>query len=340
MRCFAKIDLDKIIENALPICNKIGKDKIIAVVKANAYGHGDIKVVECLLNYGISYFAVATYDEALRLNTKFPSANILILGEIDREYLKKIEGTNIIASISRFSDLEYMLENNISARVHIKCDTGMNRLGFSCSKIENLVKYIGKLNIEAIFTHLSSVDVDNEYTKKQIDLFLSSTKNLNIKKHMLNSAGIRKYIDKKEYVLDYVRLGIDLYKDVLSLYSKIVHIHDVKKGEKVGYDGTYVAENDILVATLAIGYADGLKRCLSNRLKFKYMDNEYMQIGNICMDLTMIKADEKLKLGDYLSIFTNNYELLNVAKLAGTISYEILTSISDRVERIYIKTSQ
>lgn len=335
MRCYAKINLDRIVENIKKVSDKISKEKIIAVVKANAYGHGDVEVVGKLREFGIKNYAVATLSEALKISNIYKDIDILILGEIDKENFKSIENTNILISISRFSDLEYIYANNLKNRIHLKLDTGMNRLGFRLNEIDNLEKYIDLLNIEAIFTHLSSVDSDLEYTQKQIDLFLSSTKNLKIKKHILNSAGIRKFIGKKEYVLDYVRMGIDLYKNAMGLYTKVVHVHDVKKGDKIGYDGTYIAEKDLIVATLSIGYADGFKRVLSNKVEVTINNIKYSQIGNICMDLMMIKVDKKVRIGDEVLLFNSELELQNIAKLANTITYEILTSISDRVKRVY-----
>ncbi|VWL85072.1 alanine racemase [Oceanivirga miroungae] len=331
MRAYAKINLDKLIDNVKKVSDIVSKEKIMAVVKANAYGHGDIQVVKKLIEFGIRTFAVATFLEAKRLSEKYKEIDILILGEIEKNQFKEIENTNILISISNIQDLKYIQECGLKNRVHLKLDTGMNRLGFLASEIEEAKKYIGKINIEGIFTHLSSVESDEEFTKKQIDIFLEATKDLKIKKHILNSAGIKRY----ECYLDYVRLGIDMYTDVMSLYTKVVHIHSIKKGEKVGYDGTFVAKKDTKIATVSIGYADGYKRGFSNKVEVEINSRKYKQVGNVCMDLMMVEVDDNVKVGDIVTLFKNNKELMALAKIADTITYEIFTSISLRVDRIY-----
>lgn len=343
MRCYAEINLDKLKYNLDELLKKIDIKKIIAVIKANAYGHGSIEIFKYLLKYGITNFAVATIDEAIELNNINKDVKILILGIIDREDYKKIENTNIAITISSFNDLEYILKNNLKNKIHIGIDTGMTRLGFHKEDIIKLKKYINTLNIEGIFTHLSSVDFDEEYTTKQIEEFLDITKELNLKKHILNSAGIEKYYNT-EYILDYVRPGISLfggengvYKDVLSLYSHIVNIMKVPKNTYVGYNKTYKTTNDSYIGTISIGYADGYKRILSNKSYCFINGKRYKIIGNICMDICMVLIDGDVKIGDKVELIGDNIKIDEIAKLSDTIKYEILTSISNRVPRKYIE---
>ncbi|WP_067139008.1 alanine racemase [Oceanivirga salmonicida] len=335
MRAYLEVDLDKLEENIKKISEKVDKNKIMAVIKANAYGHGLEKVFEKLKSIGIDYFAVATLNEAMRLYNIDKFANILILGIVEKEKYKDIENTNIRISVSNEKELEYILKNKLKNKIHIKFNTGMNRLGFTENTLEIIDKYLKTLNIEGIFTHLSSIYSNTEYTENQINIFKEYTKKYDLKKHILSSAGLQKYYKEKDIVLDYVRVGIDLYTNVLGFYARVCNVYRLEKDEYIGYDMTYKAQKNSYIATISIGYADGYKRDFSNKGIVFIKGKEYKVVGNVCMDLIMVEVDENVNVGDIAELYGNNISIKKMAELIGTIDYELMSTIGDRVPRIY-----
>lgn len=342
MRAYVEIDLDNLRYNIGVLKSKIKFDKIIAVLKANAYGCGVENIFNVLLNENIYNFAVATYDEAIQLQNLNNGVNILILGPVDKNLYKELENTNISITISNFEELNYLLENNLKNKIHIKIDTGMTRLGFFEKDIEKLNEYIlnKKLNIVGIFSHIS--DTDNyDYTMNQISIFDKITSKYNLKKHILSSGSFEKLYNTK-YVYDYVRIGIsmysglenDEYRQVMSFYSKVVSVRKIEKNSYVGYNRTYEIEKNKYIATVSVGYADGYKRKLSNRAKVYINGKKYNVVGNICMDLMMVEVDENVKVDDKVELFGKNISIYEISKLSDTINYEILTSITNRVKKV------
>lgn len=334
MRCYANIDLLELEKNINKL--DIEKNKIMAVIKANAYGHGSKEIFKKLISLGISNFCVATLDEALELNEIDSEKDILILGPIEYGNYKYIENKNILVTISSFEEINYLIKHNLKNRIHLKLDTGMTRIGFSIKdkiKIEEILKQ-NKLNIEGIFSHLSSVNNDDSYTLLQLEKFSSFTENMNIKKHVLSSSGYLKYKDSK-YVYDYVRIGISLYDNVMSLYSRVCSIRKLEEDTYIGYEKTVKINKGEYIGVISIGYADGLKRCLSNKGYVVINEKKYKIVGNICMDMAMILIDETVNIGDEVEIFGKNLSIFEISNLSSTIHYEILTSISHRVKRIY-----
>ena len=238
---------------------------------------------------------------------------------------------------------------NKSAKIHLKIDTGMTRLGFTCNKVLELWNSIIKLeniDIQGIYTHLSCADKDEEYTLEQIEKFTSVVKELskNYKFkyiHILNSDGIEKYSNKIN-IDTHVRAGIMLYgyngntKPVTKLTAPIIHINDVKSTSKVGYGGTFVAKPNMKIAVVKIGYADGISRCLSNNITVKVNGNICDQVGNICMDLMMIDVTnvKDVKINDEVVIWDYNNDLKQIAQKSNKIVYEVISNIGNRVERI------
>lgn len=342
MRAYVEIDLDNLRHNIGVLKSKISSDKIIAVLKANAYGCGVENIFNVLLSEKIYNFAVATYDEAIQLQKLNNKVNILILGPIDKKLYKEIENTNISITVSNFEELNYLLENSLKNKIHLKLDTGMTRLGFFEKDIDKLDEYIlnDKLNIVGIFSHIS--DTDNyDYTMNQISTFDKITSKYSLKKHILSSGSFEK-LYKTKYVYDYVRIGISLYsglendeyRQVMSFYSKVVSVRKVEKNSYVGYSRTYEIEKDKYIATVSVGYADGYKRKLSNKSKVYINGKKYNVVGNICMDLMMVEVDENVKVDDRVELFGNNISIYEISKLSDTINYEILTSITNRVKKV------
>ena len=362
-RICANINLKALEHNLDAIHGCIERDtKIIAVVKADGYGHGAVPLAEVMeQREDIWGYAVATPEEAEELYSNGIKKPILILGYTFPEYDEQIvkEGLRpAVFSLERAKQLsEEALRQNKECKIHIKLDTGMSRIGFqvteqSADEIAQIAA-LPNIIIEGIFTHFSKADeTDKTFTKKQADTYeqmITWLKDRQIEipiHHVSNSAGI---VDLPEYNKDIVRAGIILYgypqietnlkiKPVMEVKSKIVLIKSLKKGESVSYGMTFKADKDTKIALIPIGYADGIPRKLSNNWNVKIKNKYYPVRGRICMDLMIIEIfDDKINIEDDVLIFGNDKELNaeNMAKKSETISYEILTNIGERVKRVY-----
>jgi alanine racemase len=367
---WAEINLDNLAHNMREVRRVTNKNsKITAVIKADGYGHGAVAIAETLLENGADRFAVATLSEAIQLKTSFPNIETMILGYTPENLAKDVIEHNIIQTIytieqaKEFSNTALFLNKKIV--VHIKLDSGMNRLGmvFSDETIETILE-MSKLNglvIEGIFTHFSAADeLDKEYTKQQVKKYQYivnslEQRGLNIPiKHVSNSAGI---IDLPEFNFDMVRAGIMLYglypskevnhqtvklKEVMCLKAKISQVKKLAAGSGVSYGLKYKCDKDSLVATLPIGYADGYTRMLSGKGKVLVNGSIVPVIGNICMDQCIIDVTGlDVKMGDEVILFggndSNGISIDSVADLLNTINYEIVCMIDKRVPRLYIK---
>lgn len=343
MRNYLEIDLDILNYNLKKLTDRIDINKIMAVVKADAYGHGLEKVVKKLIKLGVNKFGVATLDEAKVVYSINKNVFIHIFGIIEKEEYKNIEDTNIRVTVSDFETLNYLKDNKLKNKIHIKLDTGMTRLGFNVSDFEKIKQYTNLINIEGVFTHLSSAETDYNYTKLQLEQFDEVVKDSKLLKHALNSAGFDLFHNSK-YTYDIVRIGISLYggedntystyKPLMKFYSRVVQVKKMQKDSFVSYNKTYLSKTDELLAVLSTGYADGLNRKLSNN-GYVYKNKMFPIVGTVCMDMSMIKVDNSIHIGDYVEIFGNAITILDVAKQADTINYEIMTSINKRVPRIY-----
>ena len=333
---------------------KAGK-KIIAMVKANAYGAGDVLVANYLQEIGITDFGVANIDEALRLRNNKITGMILVTSVCTQDEINLALENDISLSGSTIDNLYEINEKakkiNTVAKVHLKIDTGMTRLGFTNYEIKNSINEVLKLeniNIEGIYTHLSCADIDEEYTKEQIKEFKTTLKMLesNIKFkyiHLFNSDGTQNYENKVED-LDYthVRVGLMLYgytkdtKPVLKLTAPVLHINDINKYTKVGYGGTFIAKPNMKIAVIKIGYADGLSRSLSNKITVNVNGIECPLVGNICMDMCMIDVTNvpNVNVNDEVIIWDYTNDLKEISKLSNKIVYETISNLGIRIERI------
>ncbi len=359
-----KINLDNLINNYRVIKNKVGDKKVIPVIKADAYGHGAEICAKVLMDEGADLFAVSSVYEAMCLRDYGIDADILILGYVPDRKINKILQYNIIPAIYNLDFAKKLNEEaskkGIKARVHIKINTGMNRLGFKKEEIDSafsVLKELKNLEFEGIFSHFATSDeVDKTYSKMQYEIFeyainKAEEYGFNIKiKHIANSAAIT---DLDEYYLDGVRAGIVLYgiypseikpevnpyKPVMSFHTSISNIFTVEKGETIGYGRTYTADEKTRIAVMCVGYADGYNRKLSNKGKV-LVDGKYecSVVGNVCMDMTMLKIpmDANIKIGDSVEIFGENISVVTLSDLCETIPYELLCCINKRVKREYI----
>lgn len=368
-RTWAEIDLDALKSNVFNV-QKISGKPIMAVVKANAYGHGDVIVSKELMDMGITDFAVSNIQEAVHLRKNGIKGRILILGYTPIQCLKEVAEYDIIHTLTSVRSAreasEYATRLGFTVNSFIKFDTGMGRIGLQVndSNIKEQVKEIcnlGGLNICGAFTHFAVADSENaediEYTKKQQELFneaISYIDKPNITACSQNSAGGVFYSD---FSGDLVRLGIIMYgqkpdssltmpfelKPVMSLKTVVSHIKTIHKGDSVSYGRTFTASRDTIVATVPVGYADGYHRALSNKADMLVCGRRAKIIGRVCMDQIMLDVTDipDVKVGDTVTIFGKDGDdeitLDELASLADTISYELLCAVGMRVPRVYIK---
>jgi alanine racemase len=369
---WAEINLDNIAHNISEVVKAAGEtgSEVMAVVKADGYGHGAYHVAKTALSVGATRLAVATLDEAVNLRKRGILEPIMIMGYTPSEHFSKIVEYNIIQTVFTQSMATFLSDNalnkGVKADVHIKVDTGMGRIGFlpnekSIDEITEIAKLPG-INIEGIFTHFSSADEeDKTYTKGQLQKFDWFKKRLEEKgisipiKHAANSAGI---IDVKESYFNLLRPGIMIYglypskevdkdtiklKEALSLKTRIGFIKEVPEETYISYSRTYKTDRKQLIASLPIGYADGYSRQLSSKGEAIVKGEKTKVLGRVCMDQTMIDVTDipGVSIGDevvlYGSQMGKTITIDSVAEKVGTINYEIVCMVSRRVPRVYIK---
>lgn len=337
--------------------------KMMAMVKANAYGLGSYEISEFLQHHHIDYLGVAFADEGVELRKKGITTPIIVMNPEQHSYDSVIE-YNLEPEIYSLRVLELFNEQLIKTGnqqkypIHIKLETGMHRLGFKDFELDELIEKLKSMNVkvQSIFSHLSSSDIpeEKEYTLNQLKTFEENSSYLIDKlgyqpiRHILNSSGITNYTD---YQYDMVRIGIGMIGETpnpeikkqlqhsVSFKTVISQISDIKAGESVGYSRRFRADHDIKIATIPVGYADGIPRLIGNKVGSVGINNQLCPIvGSICMDMMMIDVDNVIaKEGDSVTIFNSNPSLEQFSKYCSTITYEVLTSISPRVKRIYIK---
>ena len=362
---WVEINLESIAHNIREFRKNIPADKkMLGIVKADAYGHGSIMTAPIMLASGIDMLGVASIDEGLDLRNEKISCDILVVGAVPVWSFEVATENDI--SISIFSEAHLNAckqayeRTGIKPKVHIKLNTGMNRIGL---EPENAVEFIKKaqtadyLDLKCIFTHLANAE-DIEKTEKQFEIWNRITNAVDTKGlllHALNTAGSMKYYD--EIKSNMVRMGIAIYglepdlpegvkfkpelKQVMGLKGRITNIHMMKKGQGISYGYSYVADKDIKVATIPIGYADGVPRVLSNKIYAELNGYKIKQIGNITMDqmmfdITGIDATE----GDIITLLNDSDKDLSIdnwAKIVGTINYELTCRLKVRLPRVYVR---
>ena len=380
-RAWAQIDLDAIENNIKEIRRVVGTNRLIlASVKADAYGHGFLEVAKTLLDNGADALGVAFIDEALQLRNGGIDCPILILGHtpdehvdvlLERDITPTVVSNSFAVTLSRAAAAQGRI-----AKVHIKVDTGMGRIGFVYNDVAdtqaaaiNDILEIAKLpniEVEGIFTHFSRADeVDRTYTELQFSRFMDLTDKLEQNgltipvKHAANSAAIIQY---PETHLDMARPGIAIYgcypsgeidKTKINLIPAmqfktcVTHIKWVEAGEPISYGGAFVTTAKTKVATIPVGYADGYSRLLTGKAKVIASDKKVPIIGKICMDQCMIDVTSvnNIDIGDEIILFGRdnlNLEIPvdEVAELCGTISYETLCAVGRRVPRVYTRSGK
>lgn len=371
----AEVDLDALRHNLGEFRRALGPDILLmAVVKANAYGHGAVKVAEEALDFGVDYLAVAFLDEALELRRHGINAPLLVLGYTPPEGVEVAREHGVTLTVFDRDVLRAAAESSAASvdaqplRVHVKIDTGMGRIGIhderdACAFIEEALSTPGVL-VEGLFTHYASADEeDKTYTRKQHDKFSSVVQYFRAKGitfpylHAGNSAT---GIDTPEWTYNMLRLGIGMYglypsdevnhervrlQPVMSLKTGVVMVKQLPPGSGISYGVNYVTKDHERIATLPIGYADGFTRQLNGKAEALVRGRKMPVVGNICMDQCMIRLDgaagQEVSVGDEVVMFGRQGDEAitadELAKKLGTINYEITCMVSHRVPRVYVR---
>lgn len=369
-RVVAQIDVEAIAHNYRQIKKTIPKyTQIMAVVKADGYGHGAVEVAQILQQEGVDYLAVAIAAEGAQLREVGITAPILVLGYTPATSVGVLIENDLTQTIFSYEMAKYISYESSKidkkVKIHIKVDTGMGRIGFlpHPTSIEEIVEInkLPNIDIEGIYTHFSSADEkDQTYTKKQNSIFNGFLKELSEVDidipivHAANSAAI---IMHKYTCSNMVRLGISLYGHypselaksylaglvpAMSLKTQVVHIKEVPKGQSIGYNRKHTTKDVTKIATIPIGYADGYSRGLSNQGRVLIRGEYAPVIGNICMDQFMVDVTHinYVAVGDEVVLFgkqdDNEITVEEIANLLDTINYEIICMIGKRIPRIYV----
>lgn len=359
------VDLEAIGHNMRAFCRLAGDAKVMAIVKADAYGHGVVPVARAALKNGAAFLGVAIPEEAFELRDAGIISPILILGSRCEDVAQELAALNISQTVF---DIETLAVLEAAARaagrrakIHLKVETGMNRLGILPGKaLEewlDALQACPHIELEGMFTHFADADgAQEDYTLTQAQRMAQAVAQVRARgfapiMHACNTAGILRFA---QFDYDMVRAGIGLYgyppveppegtvfKPALTWRSEVAFIHDLHAGERISYNGIYTAKTPRRVATLPVGYADGYNRLLSNT-GFVLIDGQRAPvIGRVCMDQCMVDVTNipSVKVGDEAVLLgqqgAQRLDAEEMAQLCGTISYEILCNIGKRVPRVY-----
>ncbi|UMZ74882.1 alanine racemase [Natranaerofaba carboxydovora] len=369
---WAEINLDNLTHNIKEF-RRHTKDntELMAVVKADGYGHGAFEIAETALESGASWLGVALLEEGILLRYQGLKAPILILGYIPPGHIETCLSYDLTPTIFTKETAEACQKaaeiKGKKVNVHIKLDTGMGRVGVRPEDSANFAKYVNNmpnLEIEGIYTHFSVADEkDKSYTWQQYKTYkniIREIENEGIKipyKHACNSAAA---IDIKEMHLDLVRIGISMYgsytssyvdrsvkiKPLMSLKTKVSYVKKVPPGTSISYGRKFITEKDSIIATIPVGYADGYSRLLSNKGEVLAHGKKLPVVGSVCMDQSMFLADDvpDVKIGDEVTLMGNEGDEMitadEIAEKIGTISYEVYCMVDKRVPRLYYRNGQ
>jgi alanine racemase len=366
---WADVDLGAIEYNYIQVKRLVGKDvMLMVVVKANAYGHGTVEISQVLEKMGVNYLGVATTDEAVRLRDHGIKTPILILGSILPEEVKIAKDRDIAITLCSYEILNEIRRlakgeepGDPRIKVHIKIDTGMGRIGIWHEEALKFVKEVANekcINLEGIYTHFSSAGRDEFFTNYQIESFerlLAAIEKSWIKISLKHAANSIATVDFKRSYLNLVRPGLIIYgmypkhtfpkliklKPAMSLKTKIVFIKDIPPGRSISYGRTFISQKPTKIATLPIGYADGYNRGVSNKAQVLVRGQFAPIVGKVTMDQALVDVGhiKGVKTGDEVVLIgkqgRHEIRVEKLARLAGTIAYDFICGISNRVPRIY-----
>lgn len=358
---WVEINLESLAQNIQEIKKGIpsGK-KMMAIVKADAYGHGAQMLAQTMLASGVDAFGVSSVDEGLDLREAKIKAPVLVVGAVPVWAVESAAQNDIAISVFDESHLKACKEvyerTGIKPKVHVKIDTGMNRIGARSECAADFIKKVQKadyVKFEGIFTHLAAAE-EPDKTEEQFRRWNQAISGIDTKGlllHVQNTAATFAY----DIETNMVRVGISLYglypdlpgktnykpklKQIMSLKGRITNIHEVKSGESVSYAHTFTAYEPARVATIPIGYADGVSRLLSNKIEAKLNGEKIRQVGNITMDQMMFDiGDVEAQIGDVVTLLDEeDLSLDSWAEILGTINYELTCRLKVRLPRIYTR---
>ncbi len=359
-RNFALVNLNNILHNYKLVQSHTLAKEVLAVVKADAYGHGAKEVAKMLEKHGCHYFAVASLDEAIELREANVKGNILIFGKTTPKNIAYLHKYDLIQTVDSLEYAKILNTYGKNIRIHVNIDTGMSRFGiylhetYDLDRVKSILIKINKLdnlNFEGLYTHFADADGKNsDFTNKQFKLFKAlknSLEKIELNSLIYHSSNSAASIAYPEYSMDMVRLGIAMYGyppvntdkqflPAMSLFARVVALRDVSPNDSVSYGRTYSPKEKEKIATIAIGYADGYNRLLSNNDYIMYKGQKLEVIGRVCMDLIMVKTNNiDISIGSEVEVFGENKPLLKMCKALNTIPYELLCNVSKRVKRIY-----
>ncbi|MDE6726339.1 MAG: alanine racemase [Oscillospiraceae bacterium] len=364
-RTWSEVNLDVLKQNIAKIRELSCGKEIIAIVKANAYGHGDVQCSKSLNGCGVRHFAVSNLWEAQNLSDNGIEGEILIFGYCDIPMILENTNKNYIFTVG---DTDYAKElsdaalaNNIKIPVHIKIDTGMSRVGITAAEQLDFILSQSGLDCRAAYTHFAVSDSlepsDVEFTTKQQTTLIEMCKKRGLSTHSQNSGGI---INHGEFEGELVRAGIIMYgqkpderfpipegiRPIFSLKSVISQLKTIHAGDTVSYGRTFTADRDVKLALIPCGYADGFNRRLSGNWSVMINGTPAPVCGRICMDQTLVDVTgvPDVKLGDIVTVYSNEIDggcsVTEAAHRIGTINYELLCAVGTRVPRIYTENGK
>jgi alanine racemase len=371
---YVEINLDHLAHNIREVRRLAAKDaQVMAVIKADGYGHGAAKIAQTLLDNGADRLAVAVLDEAIELRQAGCKGSVFVLGYTQPQRARDVVSHDLEQAIYSWEAAlalsQAAADQNKTVDVHIKIDTGMGRIGLPPNEetveLINKIHALPNLKIKGLFTHFAVADeVNKAYTNQQFERFTWISSQLEKNgihielKHCSNSAAI---IDLQSMHLNMVRAGIMLYglapsnhvmlqklelRQAMSLKVRITHVKEIEAGQSVSYGRKFIADKKAKIASLPIGYADGYTRLLSGKAEALIKGQRVPVVGRICMDQCMIEVTgiEDVQVGDEVVLFGQQGDgfisIDEVADKLGTINYEIVCMISRRVPRVYIRNNE
>ncbi|MCL2003775.1 MAG: alanine racemase [Oscillospiraceae bacterium] len=360
-RLWAEIDLDRLTENFKFARNAAVNGRIMPVIKADAYGHGAVQTALALREAGADFFAVATPEEALQLRRHGVMCKILLMGTSPVSHLKALADADVTLCVPDVDTARLYRETlgRRPADIHIKFDTGMTRLGLSAENaVRDALQIAEALKVTGLFTHFAAADERSEdgFTRAQFDRFTAICDELRghgLKDVVLHAANSAALLAHPYAHHDYARPGLLLYgyspcgepnlSPVLSLYTSVMQLHTVPAGTTVSYGRTWTAERESVIATVPVGYADGLSRALSDSGAYMLVRGHRAPLaGRICMDFCMLDVTDVpgAARGDLVAVLGDGFDAADHARLSGTIPWEILCSIGRRVPRVYKRSGK
>ncbi|MEA4918608.1 bifunctional UDP-N-acetylmuramoyl-tripeptide:D-alanyl-D-alanine ligase/alanine racemase [Proteiniphilum sp.] len=357
-----EVDLDAVVHNFNFYKSRLQPDmKLVCMVKANGYGAGAVEIAKTLQYHRCDYLAVAIAEEGIQLRKEGISLPLIVLNP-EVNGFEELFSADLEPEVYNFRILEAFIKEAerrgiTDYPIHVKIDTGMHRLGFLPEQIPEMISILKRqkgLKVCSLFSHLSASESwhFDDFTLRQMEIFRKAAEEIEqafsypVYKHILNSAGLERFQDTK---WDMARLGIGLYgisasglsglRNVCTLKTTILQIKEISSNETIGYGRKEKLDHDARIATIRFGYADGMDRKFGNRIGKALINGQYAPIvGNVCMDLCMVDVtDIDAREGDLVVLFGEGLTVLELAESIDTIPYEILTSVSQRVKRVYIK---